>query len=169
MRNFKQKTLCFTTKTPQFHTENPLVLFQKPRSSTPKFFVFRCWTEWLLVLNWGVCWTKGFLVLNWGILGAEKVWSLCLTGELNWEGLCGTEGYSTHFATKMLQRSAVRSNKLILRTFLLISCNRLLLNVLLEIFSTWLLFLYDRKTRWGCMGWVFLGSTPPSIWALGTL
>ena len=34
-------------------------------------------------------------MLNRWIFGAEMVWSLCWTDVLNWEGLCGTEGYSS--------------------------------------------------------------------------
>ena len=110
------KSLSSTPKIPQFQTKKPLSStsktpqFYTPLNFTPKtgggVFVylfevfdvelrgFRCGTEGVSVLNWGVfgvelrglCWTEGFLVWNWGILGAEKELPFCV------ELMCWTEG-----------------------------------------------------------------------------
>ena len=109
--------LSSTPKTPQFNIPLSLTHSSVPHQNWKRVFGtegFLCETEGFLVWNWwgfsvelrdfwcgteGGGGPEGFLVWNWGILGAEKLWSLCGTDELNWGGLCRTEGHSSQTET----------------------------------------------------------------------
>ena len=70
---------------PQFNTKGPLLFSpQNQCNSTQKASVKKTVLVWCCTE--GRAELKGFLVLNWRILATEKV--------LNWESLCGSEGYS---------------------------------------------------------------------------